>query len=107
MMPACMKAKMLNFECLICFRRMWPSASVSSLDIADDGRKWYQRIRWWRCADVLADCLLLSAMLYSGAMGQVEVESSIAAVQVLQGILAAMALNRALTSIHFSNLENK
>ena len=36
---------------------------------------------------------------------QMEVEPSISAVQVLQGILAAMALNRALIAVHFANMD--
>jgi hypothetical protein len=33
-------------------------------------------------------------------------DPNISAIQLLQGILAAMALNRALTSIHFKGVDN-
>lgn len=32
--------------------------------------KWYARVRWWRGIDILADCLLISVLLYAGVMGQ-------------------------------------
>lgn len=50
----------------------------------------------WRRLDVLADCGLLSVLLYAGAIGQVQVEESNAAANFLQGILASMTLNRAM-----------
>ena len=40
----------------------------------------------------------------SVSCAQFDSDSSISAVQVLQGLLAAMALNRALSSVHFGSL---
>lgn len=31
----------------------------------------FVEVRWWRCLDVVADCLLISVMLYAGVLGQV------------------------------------
>lgn len=55
-----------------------------------------------RSMDALVDCILLSMLLYSGAVGQMQMESTIAASNVLQGILAAMTLNRAVLPLHIA-----
>jgi len=82
---------------------MVPSSSSFLLDHPPpDQQKKQGRVRWRRCIDVIMDCILLSIMLYAGVAGQADMEPSISAVQVLQTILAAMALNRALTSVHFA-----
>lgn len=83
--------------------------------IAKEGRTSPQQqqlltVRWWRCADVLADGAFLAVMLYAGVIAAVggdhrAAEPSISAVQVVQGVLACMALNRALTSVHFANVK--
>lgn len=49
------KTSMLNRKTL------WPSSA--------NGHE--NKINWWRCIDIMADCILISIMLYAGVMGQV------------------------------------
>jgi hypothetical protein len=60
-------------------------------------------IMFWRSMDVLADACMLSVLLYAGVLGQMQMESTTAAASLLQGILAAMTLNRAITPLHFAS----
>lgn len=46
-------------------------SSSSSHSNSREQQPWYMQIRWWRGVDILADCILLSIMLYAGVMGQV------------------------------------
>jgi hypothetical protein len=57
--------------------------------------------RWAGVLDVILDCFLISTFLYSGVVIQVENAPSITAVHALEGLLAAVTLNRALIAVHF------
>ena len=61
-------------------------------------------VQWWRSVDIMADCVLLSVLAYAGVVGQMQMESSNAVVNVLQGLLAGMTLNRAVMPLHFALL---
>jgi hypothetical protein len=50
------------------------------------------------------DGILLSLLLYAGAVGQMQMESTTASAALLQGMLAAMTLNKALSPLHFASI---
>lgn len=58
-------------------------------------------VAWIRGFDVMVDSAVLCILVYSGCMGQMQMESSNAAISLLQGILAAMMLNRAVMPLNF------
>ena len=50
-------------------RKSWPGSTADSTE----GSSWswlWESVHWWRGIDILADCLLISIMLYAGVMGQ-------------------------------------
>jgi hypothetical protein len=61
--------------------------------------------RVWRSVDCLMDGVLLSLLLYAGVVGQMQMESTTASAVLLQGILAALTLNKALSPLHFASIK--
>lgn len=61
---------------------------------------------WWRSLDLLVDFSVLSLLLFAGVIGQMQMETCNAALYVLQGLLAAMTLNRAVMPLHFVSLKS-
>jgi hypothetical protein len=64
----------------------------------------YTKERVWRSLDCIMDGILLSLLLYAGAVGQMQMESTTASAALLQGMLAAMTLNKALSPLHFASI---
>ena len=58
------KISMLNRKTLWTYADLYEDTSL------ERKRSWWQQVRWWRCVDILADCILVSVMLYAGVMGQ-------------------------------------
>ena len=61
------KISMLNRKTLWTYADLYEDTSLESK------RSWWHQVRWWRCVDILADCVLISVMLYAGVMGQASI----------------------------------
>jgi hypothetical protein len=57
--------------------------------------------KWASVLDIILDCTLVSKYLYVGVVIQASNDPTVTAVQALQGLLAAVTLNRALIAVHY------